>query len=591
MTPLSAALPRVSRDFLPPREEAAAFDRLRRRILATLVRQLFARSRFRVSLVVSLTGLLWGGMFWITSDGFLFLRSTVVHADTYASAVSGLFAVFFAALMLMLAFSAGVILYGTLFRSREIAFLLTTPARAERVFLHKFHEAIVLSSWGFVLLGSPILLAYGVVSGAPWYYYAMLPPFLMAFIYIPVAIGAIVCLATVRYIPRRLGTALVFGVAVLVGCCVWMGWNVLAGPKHNLLTPGWLQEIVARLRISQNRLLPSWWLSAGLLDAADWVWDESLLFLTVMISNALLFRQAALWTAGRVYRNAYSGLLNKVRQRKRPHTPWFDRIVTRLLAWLPATLRLMAVKDLRIFRRDPLQWFQVLIFVFFLFVYFLSIPSFTYDISLTGWVNMVSFLNLAVVGLVLATFTTRFVFPLISLEGRRFWTLGLLGVRRETILWSKFLLAIGGTIIPCAGLVLLSDTMLRVTAAITLSHQLTCLVLCLGLSGIAVGLGAWLPNLREESPSRIAAGFGGTLTLVISTLFILVVVLLTALPAHFYFGAKYAGQVQVFAGYPHIAQWLRLWWIAGTIASVMLGAVATVVPLWIGFRVFRKLEF
>ena len=38
---------------------------------------------------------------------------------------------------------------------------------------------------------------------------------------------------------------------------------------------------------------------------------------------------------------------------------------------------------------------------------------------------------------------------MISLEGRRFWVLGLLPVRRETILWSKFLFAVGGSIIPC----------------------------------------------------------------------------------------------------------------------------------------------
>ena len=115
---------------------------------------------------------------------------------------------------------------------------------------------------------------------------------------------------------------------------------------------------------------------------------------------------------------------------------------------------------------------------------------------------MVSFLNLAVVGLLLSTFTTRFVYPMISLEGRRFWILGLLGVRRETLLWGKFLFAAGGAIVPCSGLVLLSDLMLRVSPLILFSHQLTCLVFCLGLAGIAVGLGAWLPNLREESPSR-----------------------------------------------------------------------------------------
>ena len=58
----------------------------------------------------------------------------------------------------------------------------------------------------------------------------------------------------------------------------------------------------------------------------------------------------------------------------------------------------------------------------------------------TAWVNMISFLNLAVVGLILSTFTTRFIFPMISLEGRRFWILGMLPVRRDTILWGKFFL-------------------------------------------------------------------------------------------------------------------------------------------------------
>ncbi len=59
---------------------------------------------------------------------------------------------------------------------------------------------------------------------------------------------------------------------------------------------------------------------------------------------------------------------------------------------------------------------------------------------------MISFLNLAVVGLLLSTFTTRFVFPMISLEGRRFWILGLLPVRRETIIWGKYLFATLGSL-------------------------------------------------------------------------------------------------------------------------------------------------
>ncbi len=207
-------------------------------------------------------------------------------------------------------------------------------------------------------------------------------------------------------------------------------------------------------------------------------------------------------------------------------------------------MRLLMVKDLRLFRRDPMQWSQFLIFFGLLALYFFNVRRFNYDLYYIGWVNMISFLNLSVVGLLMSTFTTRFIYPMLSLEGQRFWLLGLLPVSRETILWSKFLFAVGTAILPCSILILLSDLMLDISLLVLLSHQLTCLILCSGLAGIAVGMGARLPNIHEPSPSRIAAGFGGTLCLVISTLYILVVVLLTALPTHFLIAAGniYAGQ-------------------------------------------------
>ena len=192
-------------------------------------------------------------------------------------------------------------------------------------------------------------------------------------------------------------------------------------------------------------------------------------------------------------------------------------------------MRLLIVKDLRLFRRDPVQWSQFIIFFGLLALYFANIRRFSYDVNYTAWVNMISFLNLAVVGLILSTFTTRFIFPMLSLEGRRFWILGMLPVRRDSILWGKFLFAAAGSAIPCCLLILLSDLMLSISPLVLAIHQLTCLLLCVGLSGIAVGLGAKMPDLREESPSKIAAGFGGTLSLVISAIYIILIVLLTAL--------------------------------------------------------------
>jgi ABC-2 type transport system permease protein len=575
-----ATLPSVER-------EARSFWRLRWRIARTLLRQTLAQSWLRLSLVLILSVLLWVGLFWVCFDGFRFLRATILARDTYDQAVRAVFGVFFAALTVMLVFSSAIILYSALFRSREAAFLLSLPARIERVFLHKFQEAILLSSWGFVLLGTPLLASYGLVARAPWYYFVLLLPLMVAFLYIPAAVGAVACLLLVHWLPsRRHAIVALLGVTALVAAGGF-AWSLVAIPESNILTASWLYDMLARLRFTEHRLMPGWWLSSGLLEAARGQWSESVMFLVLLISNALVCREVAVWTAGRIYRSAYSTLSSGPAGRKRARAGWVDRAVLQRAWGLSPQVRLLLVKDFRSFRRDPVQWSQFLIFFGLLGLYFLNIRRLGYDIHYAGWVNMVSFLNLSVVGLLLSTFNTRFIFPLISLEAVRFWILGLLPLRRETILWEKFLFAAAGSLVPSCLLILLSDAMLGVAPWVAVSHQFTCVLLALGLAGIAVGLGAKFPNLREQSPSRIAAGFGGTLNLVVSTAYIVLIVLLTAVPCHFYFavpGSAAAAPVR----------WLRehfaLWLLAGNLLSLLVTGLATVLPMRMGIRAFRRLE-
>ena len=251
---------------------------------------------------------------------------------------------------------------------------------------------------------------------------------------------------------------------------------------------------------------------------------------------------------------------------------------------------MLLLKDLRLFRRDPLQWSQFLLFFGLLSLYFFYVRRFNYGSALVGWMTAIGFMNLAVVGLILSTFTTRFVFPMISLEGQRFWILGTLPIERRSILWSKFLFASIVCCVPCSLLILLSDLALQLwsrTPATVLIHQLLCLCLGLGLSALSVGLGARLPNLREMSPARIAAGFGGTLTLILSAIFVVVLILPPAIPA--YVLAARQGH----PGLLHDAAWVdrmpMLLGLAVTL-SVLIAAVVTGICLRIGFRAFERLE-
>ena len=78
-----------------------------------------------------------------------------------------------------------------------------------------------------MLMGSPVLVAYGLVSAAPWFYYALLIPFIVTFVYVPAGVGAIICLLIVNWLPRVRVHAFTVTALVLAAISVWMAWSML----------------------------------------------------------------------------------------------------------------------------------------------------------------------------------------------------------------------------------------------------------------------------------------------------------------------------------------------------------------------------
>ena len=567
--------------------EARLFFRLRAQIAWATLRTMLATARLRLSLVVFLSAMFWGAVFGLFLEAFHFLDA--LHAEV----IPLLFNAFFSSLMLMLLFSAGILLFSSLYCSAEARLLLTLPVRAEAIVAHAFQTALWFSCWGFVLLGSPMLVAYGVMRGANWPYYVVILPFMVSFAVIPATVGAILCLVLVLWMPKVRAHAP--ALALVAGCLVLVaiGWWMAGQGRVEAPSTTWFQQTLSRLSITEHKLLPSWWLSSGLLEAARAGHDpggsllESLSFLALLVSNAMVLQLLASWIAKHVYRTGYSHVIAEAPTRRRRPLGWVDRMLSGSGSSAGRPLRLLLLKDLRIFRRDLSQWSQFVIFFGLLGLYFFNLRSFNYH---TAYASVIGYLNLAVVGLILSTFTTRFVYPMISLEGRRFWILGLLPVGRDQIVWSKFLFSFVGGVVPCVGLVLLSDAMLGLPWHLVAQHEVCCLMLCMGLSGIAVGFGARMPELHEPSAAKISSGFGGTLNLVVSSLFILTTVLVAAIPVQI-------SSLTAALGVPRLATRGFLSWaggpqglVASYVVIVALGIVATLVPLRLGLHAFRRLE-
>lgn len=568
----------------PSVDQAALFRRLRGRLLANGLRTTFRHSPLRPAMIFFCSVLVSGFVFLVSYAGFLFLRRSG-QLSLGGDIVGTLFDVLFLILGVFLVFSTGLVLYSSLFNNAETSFLLTRPVRADRVFAYKFQGAVAFSSWAFLLLGGPLLVAFGLARHAPWYFYLFLPAFFLGFVLLPGSLGGLLCLFVVNAVPRRRKQVLALLGLVVVGTLgLWL-FEIVRAARPTSWNQEAVNSLLDRFSFTRGLLVPSAWVARGLRAAARSDLDRTAYYLALVWSNGLMLYLLTAAASARLYRRGYNRLATGGTLRRRYGGAWLDRGVEALLPFVRRSTRLLLVKDFRTFRRDPQQWAQILIFTGLMSVYFTNIRRlFPGDID---WAhqNFLSLLNLSTVCLLVCTYTGRFIYPLLSLEGRKFWVLGLLPLDREQLLWGKFAFSTTMVLGIAEALVVLSDLMLGMPWAAVGLHALTVAVLSAGLSGLSVGIGALLPNFREVDPSKIAVGFGGTLNLVAGLAFLLAELLLLDLPWHLGHGVDDPESAGL------LARFGRELVAGGVAAGLALGAATVVVPLRMGAHALRRMEF
>ena len=544
------------------------------------LRGLVQESRLKTGFILVFAALFWVGLFLVFVRSFLFLGRFPGLREVLLEL---LFSLLFFALMVMLTFSTGIISFGALFRSPESTFLLRQPLPPETVFAYKFIESLLFSSWALVFLGAPALLAYGLTSQAPGYFFPVSLAIFVPFVVVPAAAGTGAAMLLVRYLPRSRRGLLVWvalgGVAVLMALLCRAGFSLRG---YMPFSEAWLWNVLKRFRFVRSALLPSYWLTESILALGRGQVRRAGFFFLVILSNVAFLFLVLYRFAARNYLASYSrsrGL--RSRRRHRGH-PLVGALVRGVFWYLDEPTRLLIRRDIVSFLRDPVQWSQVLIFFGLLAIYFFNLRRFYYQITGDFWRVLVSLLNLGATCLTLATFTSRFIYPQVSLEAQRMWIVGLAPVTRRAILLAKFVAAVAGSVLLAGGLVALSNWMLEMPMAVAAVQLLVAVLVAVGLSGLAVGLGASYPNLRESDPSKIVAGFGGTLSLVAGLLFLTVMLILAGVLTQLFFRPLWGAA----AG----GLWSALG--LGALGGVLvIGVGVAVVPMMAGIRRFERMEF
>jgi len=480
------------------------------RATANSMRQMLFRDRIRLGAMVVtgvviwslITGLALGMLWFLNQSDYVALKGRLVES---------VLALFFLALFFFVTASDAVLVWATLFRTRSGAFQAALPVTDRDLWWTAVVEGGFWAAWAVVVLAIPLFVALATDARAPLPFIAACGIATCGFLACCLALGGVGALVLARILPfvqrhlRLLGTLAV--VVVAAGIV-----QFLRGLGHQEPLQ-LLSDAMGRLSFAQSTYLPSHWAQQAVSDAQGgrWGgWGENVFLLWTSAGVVALCGEAmAHWRLRRDL-DALSGRPSS-RVVQMISKPW------RLPWGLPDDLGLLIAKDLRLFIRDPVQLLQFGSFAGLLGFYVLMLPRLGHAFTeFTWWRPVVSVLNMVAVTMALATFTGRFVYPLLALEGRRLWVLALAPWPRQRIVTAKFLFALAIGTPVALGLVVASGTLLHLPLAQVAYQSVVILCLAVGLTTQSLGLGARLADYGEDNPAKLVAGYGGTINLLAS---------------------------------------------------------------------------
>lgn len=494
----------------------------------------------------------------------------------------------------MLIFSNLIVTLSTAYISREVDFYMGLPVERQTVFFLRLIESTIYSSWGFAVLSLPLVLAFGAARHAGVQFYGATLLLTMFFLLIPAGIGALITMLLSALFPARK----TFRMAILLGA-LGVAMAVLMGRMMSMqsaLNPSDVEkfnQILNVLRVGSAPVLPSAWLMRGMLAAAEgqfggfWQGEGVWFWLAVLGSTGLFLMQTCAWLAPRIYYRGWrlAGETSSARRdgKRRPFLSGIDPLLARVVR--SRQMRAIVSKDIKTFWRDPSQWSQLMILFGLLFIYVANLrsvarfdPNFAFNPRF--WVVLMSFFNMGAGCFVLSILTTRFVYPMLSLEGRQFWTIGLAPIKRESLVWEKYWLCWLASLTLTGTLMLFSNLTLRMSNDFVILSMVTVVMLSFGLTSLSVGLGALTPNFKEDNPARIANGLGGTMNIILSLLYVGVILALEFWPVFLHS----TGRLERME-FRNLIVW-------GPLAGIVLvNAIVIFVPMRMGLRNWRELEF
>ena len=435
----------------------------------------------------------------------------------------------------LLCFSNTVTGLSTFYLSDDLELVLSLPVPRWQFHFARLLDTMAQSSWMIVVFGLPVFLAYGLHYGAGVEYYALLALVLPCFVAIPVSIGVVVASMLVTFFPaRKVRELLVFaGVLALVFVVVMLR---MFKPERLVDASNFesVAAYVAELQAPVPVLMPPAWASEVIIDGLQGR-PLSMVTLGLLVTGAVAITGVGRWITSAMYDSGRSRS-QEAREARLAKSGWLDAVLGVFTRPLSGHQAAIVIKDVKTFIRDPGQWSQLLLVGSIVVICLVSVAALPVDVVRGPWMgtfrNVLAFAVLGLVGFVMAALAARFQFTAVSLEGWAWWVVRSSPITAREYMWAKLLPGLVPMILVGELLAIASTWILGAGPFLMVVAGGTAFFLALGISGIAVGMGASFPDFKVDTAARAASGPAGVLFMVVSLCLVFAVIAIEAYPVY-----------------------------------------------------------
>lgn len=479
------------------------------------------RQVFRDLVLVGFAVFVTVAIYWGTLLGLQKIQSFVALAYLPPNVPLGLILLI---LSCMLILSNSVAALGSLFLARDLELILASPLSRPRFFFGRALDIGLSSSWMVVTFAAPVLVAFGHAYGASGRYYLVALLTLLPFLLIPLALGLIAVSLFTAIIPANRTREVLFVIGLLVLAVLNSLFEFLGSTVDILNDVQEVLRVLSVVSLPNRPWLPSHWMGSALGELLMPAGKAIGPYVGLLYSAAVTSVAAAYL----VVRTLHSGAYSRARSSRRGlslRSSRAQRWLIRLTPFLTQPQRAVLGKEYRVFTRDLGQALQLLLLLGLCMLYLYNfrvlhavkgLPESTQ----LWWRGFLVVSNLSMGAFVVSAVCTRFVFPSLSLEGQSWWVLKTAPVTVREILEAKFRCWIGPVVAISAVIFASGAFAIGAPPPTVLITVGVSAVICYGLVGLAIGLGAVFANFEWEHSSQLAASFGSLVFMLCSTILI-----------------------------------------------------------------------